>query len=115
MKPVVCCFFIRTPADGDQFYYDPVNVGSWHGDGNLHTPYPPDVGDLIHLWDTFKKQGGTYKVLAREWLHSSYGSTYWPVLEQQPTVGPRLDLIVEPAEGVFQDQAMRPDDEDEEK
>ncbi|MET7477984.1 hypothetical protein ABZT17_26960 [Streptomyces sp. NPDC005648] len=112
MKPVVCSFYIRTPAESGQFYYDRVNVGSYHGDGKLHTPQPPQVGDLLHLWDTVKRDGGTYVVLARQWLYSSYGSTNWPVLEQQPTVGPLLEVIVEPAEGVFRDQALRPDEED---
>ncbi|MFD1656974.1 hypothetical protein ACFSL4_01670 [Streptomyces caeni] len=112
MKPVVCSFYIRTPAGDSQFHYDPVNISSPHHDSKMHTPYPPQVGDLIHLWDFVKKQGGTYQVIARQWLHSSYGSTNWPVLEQQPTVGPLLELIVESAEGVFREQALRPDDED---
>lgn len=113
MKPVVCSFNIRTPAENGQFHYEPVNVSSPHHDGKMHTPYPPAVGDLIHLWDTIKKQGGTYEVISRQWLHSSYGSTNWPVLEQQPTVGPLLEMIVEPAEGVFRDQAPSADDEGE--
>jgi len=112
MKPVVCSFYIRTPAGDSQFQYESVNIGSPHGDGKMHTPYPPAVGDLIHLRDTIKQSGGTYEVIIRQWLHSSYGSTNWPVLEQQPTVGPLLELLVEPAEGVFRDQAPRPDDEE---
>lgn len=112
MTPAVCSFSIRTPAGDGQFHYERINLGSWHGDGKLHTPYPPQVGDLIHLWDTIKRKGGTYEVVARQWLHSSYGSTNWPVLEQQPTVGPLLDFIVQPAEGVFRDEAPQPDDED---
>ncbi|MET9086136.1 hypothetical protein ABZX77_30395 [Streptomyces sp. NPDC004237] len=111
MMPVVCSFYIRVPVGDGQFYYDHVNVGSPHGDGKLHTPNPPQAGDLIHLWDTVRQQGGTYEVLARKWLHSSYGSFNWPVLELQPTVGPLLDLIVEPAEDVFRDQALRSDEE----
>ena len=113
MKPVVCSFYIRTPTDNGQFHYEPINVGSPHGDGKLHTPYPPHVGDLIHPWDPFKKAGGTFEVLARQWLHSSYGSTNWPPLEPQPIVGPLLELIVETAEGVFRDQTPQPNDEDE--
>ncbi|WP_329214848.1 hypothetical protein OG352_05335 [Streptomyces sp. NBC_01485] len=112
MKPIVCSFYIRTPAEQGQFHYEPVNVSSPHYDGKMHTLYAPAVGDLIHLWDTTKKQGGTFEVLARHWLHSSYGSTSWPVLEQQPTVGPLLDLIVQAAEGVFRDQAPLPDEEE---
>ena len=111
-RPVVCSFYIRTPAEEGQFHYDHVNISSPHHDGKLHTPHPPQVGDLIHLWDFVKKQGGTYEVLSRQWLHSSYGSMNWPVLEQQPTVGPLLELIVEAAEGVFRDQAPLPEDEE---
>lgn len=113
MKPVVCSFYIRTPAGDGQFHYEHVNISSPHYDGKMHTPYPPQAGDLIHLWDTIKKQGGTYEVIARQWLHSSYGSTNWPPLEQQPTVGPLLDVIVELAEGVFRNEAPRPDGDDE--
>ncbi|MFF4689851.1 hypothetical protein [Streptomyces sp. NPDC001307] len=79
----------------------------------VHTPYPPQVGDLVHLWDAIEQRGGMHEVLARQWLHSSYGLVNWPLLEKQPTVGPLLELIVEPAEGVFRDQAPRPDDEEE--
>ncbi|MFE2469742.1 hypothetical protein [Streptomyces mirabilis] len=107
----MCSYYIRTPADGGQFYYDRVNVSSPHHDGKMHTPYPPSTGDLIHLWDTVAKKGGTFTVLARQWMHSSYGSTNWPLLEQQPTVGPLLELIVEPVEDVFRYQALRQDDE----
>jgi hypothetical protein len=114
MKPVECSFYIRTPAEGGQFYYDHVDVSSPHHDGRMHTPYPPQVGDLINLWDSIKKQGGQFEVIARQWLHSSYGSTNWPLLEPQPTVGPLLGLIVEPAEGAFRDQVVRPDDEENE-
>lgn len=112
MKPVVCSFSIRTPADHGLYRYERVNIASPHYDGKMHTPYPPTVGDLIHLWDTINKAGGTYQVLARQWLHSSYGSTNWPLLEQQPTVGPLLEVIVEPAEGVFRNEAPAHDDED---
>ncbi|WAZ20194.1 hypothetical protein STRCI_001293 [Streptomyces cinnabarinus] len=115
MRPVVCSFHIRTPAEVGQFRYDHVNIGSPHGDGKLHTPYPPQVGDLIHLWDPFEKKGGTFEVLARQWLHSSYGSTNWPVLAQQPTVGPLLDLIVQPAEGVFRNEAPHTEEDDDER
>lgn len=110
--PVTCSFYIRTPAENGQFYYDPVNVGSPHADGNLHTPNVPQVGDLLHLWDRSKKQGGKYEVIARQWLHSSYGSTNWPVLEPQPTVGTALELVVVPAEDIFRNQVLRPEEED---
>ncbi|MFJ8153931.1 hypothetical protein [Streptomyces sp. NPDC094468] len=111
MTPVACSFYVRTPVGADQFYYDPINVASPHGDGKLHTLHPPLPGDLIHLWDTVKNLGGTHEVLARRWLHSSYGSFNWPVLEPQPTVGPLLELIVVPAEDAFRNQVLRPDEE----
>ncbi|WP_435244935.1 hypothetical protein [Streptomyces tendae] len=78
----------------------------------MYTPYPPAVGDLIYLWDTGKREGGTYEVLARQWLHSSYGSTDWPAGEQRPLEGPLLDVVVQPAVGVFRDEAPVSDGED---
>ncbi|WP_262059698.1 hypothetical protein [Streptomyces sp. STR69] len=111
-RPVSCSFYIRTPAENGQFYYDRVNIGSPHADGKLHTSDVPQIGDLLHLWDTLKKQGGKYEVVARQWLHSSYGSTNWPVLEPQPTVGTLLELVVVPAEDIFRNQVLRPEEED---
>jgi hypothetical protein len=113
MTPVVCSFYIRPVADSGHYSYEPVSIGSPHHDGKMHTPYPPQVGDLVHLWDTIEQRGGMHEVLTRQRLHSSYGSANWPLLEKQPTVGPLLELIVEPAEGLFRDQAPRPDDEEE--
>ena len=112
MTPVRCQFHVRTPADGG-WYYDHVRIAGPESDGDLHTTYPPAVGDLIFLWDAFKRSGGRFRVVGRDWLHAGWGSTYWPYTERQSTVGPELQLIVEPADGLFVDQVLRPEDEDE--
>ncbi len=105
-----CHFYVRVPV-GDQFRYDRVNVSGPQGDSTLHTEYPPLVGDLIHLYD---KQGhqGQFRVIERAWMHSSWGSFNWPYGEPRSKVGPTLDLIVEPADGLFVNEAPTPDEED---
>jgi hypothetical protein len=106
-----CKFYVRSPADGGGgWHYDPVHLDNPDHDGGLWTDQPPAVGDLIHLWDPLRKHGGLHRVLARSWMHSSFGSFNWPYTERRPKVGPALDLIVEPTEGLFVAEVMRPED-----
>lgn len=115
MSAPICNFHVRVPAKSPgTFYYDRVTLGTPRGDGQLHTDHPPVVGDLIHLWDTDKKEGGTFRVLQRWWLYSSYGSFNWPLLQSESSTGPLLEVIVEPAEKPFHDQVSRPGTEDDE-
>jgi hypothetical protein len=110
--PVNCSFYIRTPVEGEQFKYEPVNISSPAGNGGMTTPYPPAAGDLIQLWDSIKETGGVYRVLVRRWMHSSYGSANWPYGKNASTVGPHLEVIVEAAVGPFVDEA-EPDETEE--
>lgn len=106
---ISCSFYIRMAVDGG-YRYEPVSIASPQGDGALRTEHAPAIGDRIHLWDSTRNSGGEYVVLARSWLHSSYGSTNWPYAERNPHTGPRLDIIVEPASGVFEDEVSDGDD-----
>jgi hypothetical protein len=99
-----CQFYERAAVDGG-YRYDRINVESPSGFGPLVTPYPPAVQDLIHLWDSHEKRGGTYRVVERAWHHSSYGSVDWPYGSPASKEGPLLDVIVEAAEGPFVDEA----------
>ena len=107
-----CAFYERIAAPGGGWYYDPIMINGPHGDGNMHTLYPPLPGDLIFLWDFIKKSGGAFVVIARHWHHSAYGSYNWPLLDNVAKCGPSVDIIVERVEGdgVFQDRVLRPED-----
>jgi hypothetical protein len=107
---VRCNFYRRTPADVGLYTYDPINHSAHRGDSYLHTPHPPLIGDLIALYDPHTKKSGVYKIIARAWNHSSWGSTNWPHGEPRPKVGPLLDLIVETAPGPFHDEAPQDDE-----
>jgi hypothetical protein len=107
---VRCNFYRRVPVDVGLHRYDSIDLASPHGDGYLHTPHPPLIGDLIALYDPHTKKGGVYQVVARSWHHSSWGSTNWPYGETRPQVGSLLDIIVVTAPGLFHDEA--PQDEE---
>lgn len=106
-----CIFAERTAVDGG-FRYDRISIANRDGDGYLRTPMPPVVGDLIHLRD-ISEDGprGMFVVVARQWSYSSWGSTDWPYGEAESKQGPMLDIIVERAEGVYQDEVYDPDAE----
>lgn len=112
---VRCSFYVRTPSEKHpgMFDYTPISLNNPRGDGDLHTYHPPAVGDTISLHDISGNARGKHRVIARDWMHASYGSTYWPLLDAVPTHGPALYVLVEPAEDFFRDQA--PTDEDEEE
>jgi hypothetical protein len=66
------------------YHFEHITLNGPDGDGKLRTAYPPHIGDIISLYDPFKKTGGRFEVVAREWRHSSYGSPMWPVLDDVP-------------------------------
>jgi hypothetical protein len=39
------------------------------------------------------------------WSYAAFGSVVWPYGKSEPAEGPMLDIIVEPAEGVYRDEA----------
>lgn len=102
-----CAFYLRTPATETTHTYTRIWLSSQGGHGYLATTQPPAIGDQIFLYDrggTERGPRGEFRVVARSWNHASYGSTYWPVLNDRPVVGARLDIIVEPAQGLMQDE-----------
>lgn len=62
---------------------------------------PPTIGDLIYLRDTGTDTSGAYRVVDRAWSYPAYGSRAWPPGQERPTGGAWLDVILEPALGVF--------------
>jgi hypothetical protein len=95
------------------FDYESLYVDGFANDGHLHTPYPPAVGDTIGLHARNLDLDGVFRVIARDWTPVQYGSANWPHGQQRPKAGPILQLIVELAEGPFQNEAPRPVDADE--
>lgn len=107
---VSCSFYIRTRASGG-WRYSPVDLSDSEHQGHLRTTHPPATGDLIYLYDRTSQEGGAFRVIERAWQHSSWGSVNWPYTEAMPAVGPALDVIVEPATGLFRDEAPKPEEE----
>ena len=113
LPPVVVDFRIRTTVrDGDAqtVRYDWLSINSPRMDGHLVTLYPPVVGDLLRLYGSVtpadegfpsKKGGGVYRVVGREWSHSSYGSANWHVLAAQPVHVDLLVVLEEAPESLF--------------
>ncbi len=108
----LCRFYIRSPVEGGQFRYEQISLASSQMDCRLRTAHPPLPGDLIFLWDSYKKEGGMFRVIERAWHHAGWGSMVWPYTEMLPTEGPGADIIVEPAEGLFRDEAPIPDEDE---
>lgn len=106
-----CQFYERTAVEGG-FRYDMISINGPMGAGRLVTPHPPAVGDLISLWDVHERRGGTFRVIERAWMYSSYGSTDWPYGTPASKEGPLLDIVVEAAEGPFVDEVPSGDDEE---
>lgn len=100
-------FAIRFPAGDGTWRYEHPDIRHPDGSGSIPMEYPPAAGDLIHLWDS-KGPGelsGTFRVLERDWMHSSYGSADFPYGEREPRTGPRLEILCEPADGLYRDEA----------
>lgn len=106
-----CQFYERTAVEGG-FRYSKISLNGPVGVNSFVTPYPPSVGDLITLWDVVDRRGGVFRVVARSWMHSSYGSMDWPYAAPTSKQGPMLDIVVEAAEALFVDEV--PDEDDEE-
>ena len=103
MSQVDCEFYVRI-SEAQQFRYERVTFPAPRGDNNLRTAHSPLVGDLVHLWGDTEETRGTFRVVERSWLHSSYGSKNWP-FGAEALVPPILTVIVEPAVGPFVDEA----------
>lgn len=97
---VRCVFRLRVKvADAPTYRYDHLDIRTPEHNGDISLIHPPLIGDLIYL------PGGMFRVVDRCWMHASYGSTYWPYMSPHATVGPRLEVVVEQAEGLYVHEA----------
>lgn len=106
-----CNFYVRTPAPAGGWRYEPFSIANPTG-SSLPLTHPPAIGDLIWLWDSQKQAGGHHRVIDRAWNHPAWGSMDWPHGDAAPRQGPILDLIVEPAVGLFVDEVSEPDEDE---
>lgn len=92
-----CTFWLRKPEPTLPRGYDlqQVNFASPRGNSTLWTPYPPDIGDLIHL------PPGLCLVVERLWRHPRTHQMRWPEPNVWPEYGPKLEIFVEEAEDPF--------------
>lgn len=109
-RSVRCSFYERVSVAGGGWHYDRIALRGPNGGDYLVTPWPPVVGDCLFLSDD--QRSGLFQVIERQWMHPSWGSTNWPYDKPEPLVGPMLDCIVEPHDGLFVDEVVRPEDEE---
>lgn len=105
--PPRCMFAVRVPAGDGKFWYQRIDIASPSASVGIEMAYPPAVGDLITLWDRRGPQpegGPIFRVTDRLWSHASWGSANWPYGKNEPSEGPMVDIIVEPAEGPYRDE-----------
>lgn len=102
-------FMIRYPAGDGKWWFRPVYLPA-PADSSMPMAYPPAPGDLISLYDdrdgeNHQPEGGpVFRVVARMWNHAAYGSGSWPYGRPEPVEGPLLDIIAEPAPGLYADE-----------
>jgi hypothetical protein len=99
-------FSVRSLTTDSHWRYRRISPGSPYGSGRLPMRFPPVIGDLIILQDAYEEiEGGpVFRVVDRQWAHSQYRSPDWPYDAPEPREGPLLDVIVEPAEGVYRNE-----------
>lgn len=104
-------FSVRRPTPDNHWDYQRISPDSPYGSGFVPMNFPPVVGDLIILQDAHREvEGGpVFQVIGRQWAHSNYGSPSWPHNAPEPREGPLLNIVVEPAEGIFRNE--RPENE----
>lgn len=109
-------FSVRTPAGDGKWHFEGLMFAVWGTVGSrIPMEYPPSVGDQIIL-DPYPSSAGDqvcFRVVDRQWMHSSYGSGGWRYGEPMPHEGPWLDCIIEAAPGLYQDEAPLPPEEEE--
>lgn len=111
----LCMFYSKTPVPGNPttFRYEALDVrgGPYGESGGLVTPYPPHVGDLIHLNAGEDHQGGTYRIIEVARGYPSYRSQVWRINDRWPRRGPMISIILVPEVGPFRNEADNVDDE----
>lgn len=95
-----CIFSVRYPAGDGRWWYQRMMIAN-PGGGSIPME-PPLIGDLISLWGDMRTQpegGPVFRVIDRCWMHASWGSGTWPYGAAEPSEGPLMDIILEPAGG----------------
>ena len=99
-------FAIRYPAGDGTWRYVSVVQSTYVSTAFPPLQHVPAVGDLVSLYDQSNEEArGIFRVLERMWMYSSYGSADWPYGQREPSTGPLVDVIVEPADGPYRDEA----------
>jgi hypothetical protein len=112
-------FKVRYPAGDGLYRFEWVDIHTPGGAGHHPMEHPPLIGDLVIL--PTRRPGGeppleggpVFRVIDRMWGHSEYGSAHWPYGANSPVAGPLLEIIVEPARGLYADQAPLPPEDEE--
>lgn len=99
-------FYLRTSVEGG-FQYDPIITRTAESAGTIPAFVVPGVGDVIFLYGHIDEHKGIFSIVARQFTYPSYGSMVWK--ETLPEWGPHIDLVVEPADGVFTDEVYDPE------
>jgi len=99
-------FVVRYPAGQGSWRYEPVDIPH-PGGAFMPLEHLPAAGDLVFLWDRSGPLPGgpNFKVVARAWTWSGYGSVNWPYGKAEAQSGPVVDIIVEPSAGAYSDEA----------
>ena len=116
IPPARVKFAIRKPMPDNKWRYDIVLMRNPDSGPFFPLFEVPAVGDLVFLYDDQRKEGGVYKVVTRQWAYPGYGSMVWPYATPYPTLGPMVDVIVEPSDGAFHDEyePAEPEEDDDE-
>jgi hypothetical protein len=97
-----CSFYVRTvDLASSRHRFTHLVPAGLSMSGLVELEHPPVIGDLIYLRDTETETSGAYRVVDRAWSHAAYGSPAWPAAQARPTNGPWVDIVLEPALGVF--------------
>lgn len=96
---VRCSFYERVPHSDKLFRYNSLQLRTH--DTYLPLFHPPMVGDLVYL----PGFAGGYRVIARDWMYSAYGSVDWPRGQSAPLKGPLMQVVVTASDGLFRDEA----------
>jgi hypothetical protein len=101
-----CRFMARYPAGGGKWLFRHIDMLTPEGGGRPLLEHPPAPGDLIALQGAARDEPGgpVFRVIDRMWVHPAYGSGSWPFGSPVPQQGPMLEIIVEPAEGLYADE-----------
>ncbi|MCW2929990.1 MAG: hypothetical protein JWM19_952 [Actinomycetia bacterium] len=113
-RPARCNFCVRYPAPGGKWTFVAIRLANWWSNGAIPLWMPPSVGDLITLHPAHGQElegGPVYRVVDRMWVTAVYGSGSWPLGKAAPVEGPLMEIIVEPAPGLYADQAPSGDDD----